>query len=134
MTTPDIHCINILLDSPNGNVQLVFNDFIKANAVYERIMKAMTELHEINENVSVRGYPDTIVFQDDYGQKGTIVTPRIVSCLFNDTAASMRGGAEIAILRAVADTQMQTRAAQNPALKAASMMRNFNGAMGNANG
>lgn len=124
MTTPDIHCINILLDSPNGNVQLVYNDFLKANHDYDRLMKALESDTSIDVVVQVA---------DSYGQKGVLRVATINTVLMNDTASSMRGGAEIAIMRAVTDTQMNNRAQQHPALKAASMMRGFNG-MGPANG
>lgn len=119
-TTPEIWCINVLLDSPNGNVQLVYNNFLKANSAYD----ALTGPSEL----------PTIKLDDSYGQKVMLRLSSINTVILSDTAATMRGGADIALIRAVSEQQLQNRAAQNPTLKAASMMRNFNGAMGPANG
>lgn len=125
MTTPqqEIWCINLFLDSPNGNIQLVFNNMLKATAMYERLDQAMRT-------------GDVTAFEDSYAQKGSVLGNRITSVLLNDTAASMRGAAEIGVIRDVANMQYQSRMANHPATKAAQLgaglRQSFNG-MGPAN-
>lgn len=121
-TTPDIYCINVLLESPNGNVQLVFDNFMKANSTYDALVGAM-----------LSGNP--VAVESSYGEKAQLQGAKINTVLFADVAKSKRGAAELSMLHDIANVQYQSRLAAHPTIKAANLSRNFmNGMGGPANG
>lgn len=123
-STVEIWCINVLLDSPNGNVQLVFNEFLKANHNYALLEKAM-ETGEL------------ITCADSYGEKCAIRGSNINTVVFNDVIASKGGASALSLIHDLANIAYQTKLSQRSEVQAAQRVAQLNGAfrgMGPANG
>lgn len=130
--TPEIWCINLILDTPAGNVQLNFCDGIKARAMQERILKAIVP----PEGAEATFTPaSSISVEDSYGQKAVIVTSAVAASILNHVESQFRGMGDLAIQRMISENEAQSKIQANPKIQAAQRVAGLRDAFGRpANG
>ncbi len=99
-----LYIINITLSAIQQHIQLMFNDEARGRAAKDLITNAM------------RGSTLSVEISDDYGRTVCVTPASIAAILFSDYATELSGRAEIQILEAHANIDLQKRAQQDQKL------------------